>query len=77
MSDYSDESDLKFELLMFDIDNRESNWKGGFHKTKDDRIIKLTEMTDQHIKYTIRYFSQDHDTSPLEQELNSRNLQTK
>jgi hypothetical protein len=78
MSDTTDEMEglaWQVDEYLCDKGEREASWEAGYHKTSDDREIKLSEMTDAHIRNTIRYFS-DHDTTPLEKELNSRKCQS-
>jgi len=56
------------------IGERESSWESGYHKTSDERKIRLSNMTISHLKNTINYFQYDHDVSTLEKELKSRTI---
>ena len=53
------------------IEEREAMWKRGIHETRDGEVLKIKDMTDDHLKNTIRFFS-NLDTSPLEKELAKR-----
>ena len=52
----------------------EKNWNDGIHITKDGEEIKISEMTESHLKNTIKYFSRVADVSILEKELANRKL---
>jgi len=49
----------------------ENEWEDGIHTDKNGIEYKLTDMTENHLRNTIKYFS-GLDTSPLEKELLSR-----
>jgi hypothetical protein len=51
----------------------EQGWQEGFHTTREGVEMRLEEMTEEHLKNTIRYFEGKLDVSPLEAELESRN----
>lgn len=55
-----------------DFVNNEEHWKEGIHYTEQGECMKLSEMTDSHLRNCITYFK-GHDTTPLEKELNKRN----
>lgn len=74
MSDFSDDLSVHSWMIEeYDAEKcaRELEWRDGYHTTSDDREIKITEMTEQHILNVMRYFN-DHDTSPLDQEIKNR-----
>ncbi len=50
----------------------ESSWQDGYHTTRDGDELRLEDMTDDHLRNTIRFFKDKLDTTPLEEELASR-----
>jgi hypothetical protein len=52
---------------------REKEWEKGFHTTRNGDEIKLVEMSNEHLKRTIKYFS-NYNTEPLKKELKNRKL---
>lgn len=50
---------------------KEQEWRSGFHKDKDGNKHLLSEMTNEHLKNTIKFFYRC-DTSILQNELNKR-----
>lgn len=51
----------------------EDNWENGIHETADGKIIKLKDMSESHLKNTIRYFKQKgFDVSILEKTLQKK-----
>lgn len=50
----------------------EQGWQEGFHTTREGEEMRLEEMTDIHLKNTIRYFEGKLDVTPLRDELHSR-----
>mgnify|MGYP001600830983 CR=1 FL=1 len=50
----------------------ENGWASGFHTTRDGDELRLEDMTDDHLRNTIRFFKDKLDTTPLEEELASR-----
>ncbi len=54
------------------IAQREKIWKKGKHETKAGDMLKIKEMTTDHLINTINHFK-SLDTSPLEKELKKRN----
>lgn len=51
---------------------REDEWKRGIHEMRNGTEIRIKDMDDQHLRNTINYFSDSHDTSVLEKELKKR-----
>lgn len=62
----------------WDIPNwagNEEAWKSGIHYDQNDKEYKLTEMTDSHLKATIRLFgTKGWDITPLKSEAYRRGL---
>ncbi len=54
------------------LERRERFWENGIHTDQNDNEYKLSEMTDEHLKNTIRYFKKTHDVSSLLEELKKR-----
>ena len=52
-------------------EEREIEWRQGFHVTRDNEEIELENMTTKHLKNTINFFD-FLDTKPLEKELRKR-----
>ena len=52
--------------------DRESQWKLGEHEDKTGKKHLIKDMTDQHLRNTIRHFH-GLDTTPLKKELENRN----
>jgi len=50
---------------------REEEGKSGHHRDRRGKVMKLSDMTAEHLKNTIAYFHR-LDTSALQKELNSR-----
>jgi hypothetical protein len=48
------------------------DWVEGFHSTREGDEIRLEDMTDKHLQNTINFFKDKLDTTPLEEELASR-----
>jgi hypothetical protein len=65
-------SSLDEDLYDFAKVHLEEMWTSGFHKTKDGRTLRIKDMTDEHLRNTIRYFSNRCSTAPLEMELACR-----
>jgi protein involved in sex pheromone biosynthesis len=77
MSDTTDDMEClewQADEYICAIGEREASWESGYHKTSDDREIKLSKMTVSHLQNAIKYFQDDHDTSALEKELKSRTI---
>lgn len=49
----------------------EARWKRGNHKTKDGRLLKISEMRMDHLCNTIKFFSH-YNTKPLTDEIKKR-----
>ncbi len=50
---------------------REEQWRSGFHITANGETLRLKDMTTQHLKNAIAYFT-ELDVSPFEKELSRR-----
>jgi len=59
------------ESMSYEQDEREKEWRKGYHTTRDYEKINLCDMKTSHLRNTIRLFW-DYDTSPLKIELNKR-----
>lgn len=53
------------------VEERERQWENGKHTTKNGDILKISEMTNEHLRRTIDYFD-GYDTKPLLEELRKR-----
>jgi hypothetical protein len=61
-------TDFETEDYLHNNRLRQYEWENGFHTDKDGNEIPLTEMSERHLKNTIKYFA-GLDTSALEAEL--------
>lgn len=72
-------ADMLEEALIADAIDRnergvtviEDGWAEGYHTTRDGDELRLEDMTDDHLRNTIKFFEK-LDTTPLEEELASR-----
>lgn len=55
-----------------DAVNLEYVWQQGAHITKEGVEMCIVDMTDKHLKNTIKYFESKYDVSPLKKELRRR-----
>lgn len=51
----------------------ELDWQDGIHIDRQGNVHELADMTTEHLENTIRFFK-NLDTSPLQEELNKRNI---
>lgn len=72
MSDTTDDVEMWAGAYEEEIEYREAQWAKGIHKDQNGKKYNLKDMETSHLENCIRYFD-DHDTSPLEQELKRRN----
>ena len=71
MSDTTDDMEYGSALLEAQIEAREKMWRNGLHVDRKGKTWKLQDMTEFHLRMTIKYFDW-LDVSPLKKELKKR-----
>ena len=66
----SEEEQIRIEEERLKMERR---WKRGKHKTRQGKLLNLSEMTSSHLINTIAFFS-NLETAPLKKELKKRGL---
>lgn len=59
-----------------DIIPHEEMWRNGYHETREGEELLLSEMTESHLRNTIKYFCH-LDVEPLEEELRRRQYENR
>lgn len=62
----------RYDVAGFNDRGLESQWAEGYHTTRNGDEVLIEEMTDNHLRNTINFFKDKLDTTPLEEELASR-----
>lgn len=65
------EEDFTGPDFIASIDH-EQEWEKGQHTDQNGVTRKLKDMSDSHLRNTIRYFKDDLDIKPLQKEYDSR-----
>lgn len=68
---YAEDIEAEASYLQMVMEEREREWRQGFHETKNHRRMKIADMTDAHLRNAIAYFK-GLDVSPLKEELRKR-----
>jgi len=66
------DAETNLQIVEWAIRRREKQWRKGIHETKNGALLKISEMSEQHLINTIKLFTEEFNTAPLEKELKKR-----
>ena len=57
MGDMADDMEAKAMEYESEVYSREAMWRNGTHETRDGQMLKLKDMSTQHLQNTINHFA--------------------